>query len=257
MKSLCISIVACEGLRDRVFKLLADSPLMHEDFRIYSFEDQRYQDRYMASADTHSRLWTDYLSVIYQGLLSNLARISGQFKSLYWSNRISTSDFNPQEWMQPRNLNYGDLSVMSKHLRAMEDFLCSDLDYLMVLEDDAILNHASISSCRLLIQQFCFDYIDIGGGDGIECSHNIQKIGGFNLEKILSRATRTACAYIVSRRAAECIARVLMNPVMPVDWSISYALQKLPCDAEVFWSCDSMVLHGSSIGSVRSWRSLK
>jgi hypothetical protein len=257
MKSLCISIVACSGLWNRIFALLADSPLMHEDFKIYSYEDESYHDRYIASVDIHSRLWMDYLLVIGYGLRNNVNRIPGPVKQLLRSNCAGASDLYTQPWMQPRTLNYGDLSVMSKHFRAMDDFLSTNLDYLMVLEDDAILNESSISRCRLLVQEVCFDYLDIGGGDGIECSTLQEEIGGFNLEKIFTRATRTACAYIVSRRAAECIARVLVDPVMPVDWSISYALQMLPTDAEVYWSCDSLVLHGSSIGNVRSWRVLK
>ena len=69
-----------------------------------------------------------------------------------------------------------------------------------------------------------------------------------------SRATRTACCYVISREAASYIKEEIGNLVMPIDWAISVALTKMPENSKVFWSNTKLMVHGTSAGIYESWR---
>ena len=85
----------------------------------------------------------------------------------------------------------------------------------MVMEDDAIFARKGvIQMVRRMISVSKFDYYDIAGGDNLECNvDRIITINGIEGEIIESRASRTACCYVVSREAASYIKKEIGNLV--------------------------------------------
>ena len=88
------------------------------------------------------------------------------------------------QWMAYRELEKGDKSVMFKHYKACEEFLESNDDYMMVMEDDAIFARRSvIEEVKSMISESKFDYYDIAGGDNLQCNRDkLIKINGIEGE---------------------------------------------------------------------------
>ena len=157
--------------------------------------------------------------------------------------------------MLPRKLSIGELSVISKHTRAINEFLDSEYSHLLVLEDDAILSEFSLEKIRSLLWNTRFDYYDLAGGDGIKAYPSVICNTPYITGEILkSPNTRTSCAYILNKSTAKDIITRFKTPCMPIDWQMMYALRNIPTPATVFWSTDELVTHGSSLGKVQSWR---
>ena len=196
------------------------------------------------------------LPSIYPSLLDNIELLSRS--SIHLPRQLSSS-FNlnslPQ-WLHPRELSFGDLSVISKHHQALISFLKTDNDYCLICEDDVIFYEESLTTIHSLAQNLSFDFVDIAGGDGLHTRKADVIINGkLRLEKKVNFATRTACCYLVSRRYAEKLSAVLNSPVFPIDWSMSFAFSLFSSPPLVFWLSNKLADHGSSSGKVTSWRS--
>jgi len=238
--NLSLAIISTSSLWDRTLALLSSSCLREYDFSVYSNEDKSFHSRYKYDQSTGA-LWEQQVKAILPGLLDNLARIRSQLTSL--------------EFASPRSLSHGEISVISKHYRAINDFLNTDTSHLMVMEDDVIFNLHSLESVENFIASNPFDFVDFAGGDNIHCHESrLETVRGISGEKNEFKSTRTACCYLISKRFAYQLCACLYRPVLPIDWSISYALSLLQ-DSTVFWVEDKLFLHGSCIGSHLSWRS--
>lgn len=245
-KTLMVCIITCSKYYNRVASLLGTGNLLSGDIKILSEETNHYEYKFN---DAVISTWYEGLSAISPGLLENYA-LSNNLDS---SAHLDKSGY--PHWMKPRSLTGGDLSVISKHKRALESFLFSADDYVVVLEDDAILEAVFITSLKSICNHLSFDYLDFAGGDNLHCDDkHVRYEYGFEFEYKLLRSTRTACGYVCSRRAALAIIRELEKPYMPIDWSISVALSRLPTDCQVFWLKSPIASHGSSVGLYRSWR---
>ena len=243
MKKIHIGIIGYSKLWIRIIDIVQSECLKNLDFNIMAYEDEEYISSYRYTAKTRD-MWEDNIKYIKQGLIENLSRIEGR---IYPIN-------NEYTWLKPRELNRGDLSVMAKHKRIMENFVSSSYDYVLILEDDAIIKNNALTKIQELIDILPVDYIDLAGGDNIKTNQsNLSKIKSIFVEKISNGATRTACAYILSRNAAEAAIETLKYPCMPIDWSISLALSKNK-SFDCYWIHDSLIEHGSCTGKVVSWR---
>ncbi|KZR70723.1 hypothetical protein PMIT1318_01863 [Prochlorococcus marinus str. MIT 1318] len=257
MKTLSIAIVSCSKFSSRLVNILSnnDTTLMDYDFKVYSREPTSFSFNYSYDELTRER-WLSCLSIIYQSLKDNM-QLLGQSDSFPLPEIFPDSQPMEQlpQWMLPRRLTLGDLSVISKHLRAVNDFLITSEDYLLIMEDDVILAPQAISQLNRLIQEHIFDFIDIAGGDGLKVhEHHLSLLDTFYLEEKTNCATRTACAYILSRNSASVVSTTLSSPVMPIDWSLSVALHSRNQRMGVYWLDGDIMVHGSSVGLVKSWR---
>ena len=89
---------------------------------------------------------------------------------------------NKEYMLMPRELNRGDLSVMAKHKRIMENFVSNSYDYVLILEDDD--NQKCFSKIQELMDILPVDYIDLAGGDNIKTNQsNLSKIKSIFVEK--------------------------------------------------------------------------
>ena len=243
MKKLYIGIVGYSKLWSRMMNMIETECLRTVDFNIVAYEDEAYISSYAYTTHTTAQ-WEKYVEHIKTGLIENLSRINNK---KYDTN----ADYS---WLNSRKLERGDLSVMAKHKRVMENFLEGKSDYVLVLEDDAVINKDALNKIRKLINTLPLDYLDIAGGDNIKTNQSkVEILESIGIEKIKNGATRTACAYILSRNAAEESLRILKYPCLPIDWSISVALS-LNKDFNCYWMRDSLIQHGSCTGKVVSWR---
>ena len=235
-----LSVIATSSLWDRTIALLSTSCLKHYDFSIFSHEDESFKSTYNFDQLTVAS-WKTQTKSILPGLLDNLIRINGKLDNL--------------DFISPRALSLGELSVISKHYRAINNFLGSDNSQLLIMEDDVIFNESSFDSIDKFVSSNRFDFVDFAGGDGINCNPDkLQCVEGITGETINLKSTRTACCYMISKKFAYHLASCLSTPVLPIDWSISYALSVFQ-DASVFWVDDKIFSHGSCVGLHTSWRS--
>jgi len=253
-----ISIIATEGFQDRLRKLLSSTGMLSHDFSIYCEEDPDYQHSYSKlNLKWLLDQWDSYLDLIRYGLIDNIRRAGASVPE--WCDEVELEKLkNSFGWLNLRRLRSGDLSVMSKHRRALRSFVESNEQYVLVMEDDAQINSDSLRLCRDLAGVGGFSYIDVGGGDGISARHqdSYELLSGFSVERVWTCSSRTACAYIASKEAAESILHVLDIPVMPIDWSISVGLSpKRLKNSKVLWALTPPIIHGSCSGDVKSWRS--
>jgi len=246
MNSFIICIVTCSKYYSRLVDLLGSGNILYHDIKIFSEEPEICDYKYDRSVALR---WYSGLSEIKSGLLENYFRSNNLNPSAY----LDKSDH--PSWMEPRILTNGDLSVIHKHKRALKSLLFADEDYVVVLEDDAILEPEFLNSLQSICNQLTFDYLDFAGGDNLQCNPNhVQSINGFEFEHKTLRSTRTACGYVCSRRAALAIVQELEKPYMPIDWSISVALNRISTDCQVYWLKSTIASHGSCVGRYQSWR---
>jgi len=250
-----IAIISWRNTWERAQKILHAEFLRSSDCTIYAAESYMPYSYNKACQER----WIYMLTRLHDGLLHNLDRIQEHSPS---ANLLVSSDtidsfqtlYFPT-WMNPRQLTQGDISVCSKHFRAISDFLLSPCDYLLVLEDDAIIVSSPLEFIDELLQHTHFDYLDLAGGDGIECNQsNILTYGSVLVEHISYRSTRTACSYVLSKRSALAAMQSMQPLTMPIDWSIAFALATMPTDTLVFWAQNQPIIHGSSSGYYKSWR---
>ena len=252
-----ISIIGTHKYVERLLSQIGQSSLLDFDFHVYSHEDISYHDTYASlTQDYKNKMWLSMLTRVAPGLRRNYQRLSPSCQpSASYQNNDPSELIRIYPWMDYRELSFGDLSVCSKHKRAIDDFLLTNEEYLLVLEDDAIISENSMSVCQRLCNSTLFDYIDLAGGDGLTAQMPYTSLyPGFQAERIPDGATRTACAYLISRRAAKPISSDLSIPIMPIDWSISYSLSRLGSKGLAYWTVTPPFRHGSSDGIYTSWR---
>ena len=255
MKTIGIYFIATARFSKRIVDIISNdkSLLFNYNFTIVSSE-RSHLYRYNFDSPTRSKWWSMLLS-IYPSLRDNLNLLSPSASHL--PKQLSDS-FDPQslpQWLHPRELSFGDLSVISKHHQSLNSFLNTDDDFCLICEDDVIFYENSLSYIHELVQNLSFDFVDIAGGDGLNTSNaDVIVSRNLQLEQKFNFATRTACCYLVSRRYAEKLSLVLNSPVFPIDWSMSFAFSLFSFTPLVFWLCNNLADHGSSSGKVTSWR---
>ena len=240
---ISVAIISTESLWDRTQALLSNSFFSGIDFAVFSHEDPVFINSYEFDQFKNNQ-WNASLRYILPGLLENLIRLNPDLEE----RNID------QSFAHPRQLSCGELSVISKHLRAVHRFSESRCDYLLVCEDDVIISEVSIDRLQALVASSGFDYIDLAGGDGILTNqHKIEQLNGWSYERIDTKATRTSCCYLISQRLAPFAIASLSSQIFPVDWSYSHALQTLP-ESAVIWVDSDAFHHGSCVGNYKSWR---
>ena len=245
MKSLSIYVIGTKHLWPRLVKLIESPALQGYNVKIISLEDEKAFSEYHFNQEKIEK-WNCNIKLIKKSLIDNIARIQN----------IESSSIKDQvyKFMEPRMLNKGEISVLKKHEQALRSFILDTTDYALVLEDDAILDQDAIEKVLRLIQDSSCEYYDLGGGDNLECRSEIVRICGIDGEINEYCSTRTACAYAVSIDMAHIIVDEIRDLVMPIDWSISVALNRVKPKPQVFWCKDLFIKHGSCTGAYKSWR---
>jgi GR25 family glycosyltransferase involved in LPS biosynthesis len=167
-------------------------------------------------------------------------------------NRTLAEDLQDNEWLRPRRLRPGDVSLILKHRVAWQKIAEGDADWAIVAEDDIVF-HEHSSRYLLDLPSILpkdFDYIDIAGGCGM-----LPRMGNPVVNEVFFAIDppggRTTCCAIVKRS----LARRLIEAVpicIPIDWAIGYVLNLER--AKVYWIHPPVFVHGSETNFYKSWQ---
>jgi GR25 family glycosyltransferase involved in LPS biosynthesis len=198
--------------------------------------------------------WEAQLNIIYPILKANylsLRQPSLSYKQLY-SLCKEEAQYTYYEWMRPRRLALGEVSVLLKHYWALTTIANCDDEYGLIIEDDARLHNHSKQSFWNCFNQFFRsngDYLDLAGGCNLHPA-DVDRNEGC-VSRLGIPRTRTNAAYLVSRNLAKSLSEAFLPMALPIDWH----LQSLFSNSfTYFWANNSPLLHGSEHGLVRSWR---
>lgn len=165
-----------------------------------------------------------------------------------------------------------EVIVTDKHIRGWQRFLESDEDFLLVMEDDALVKEetsicfkeiVSIVGKRCTPRELV--YVDMAGGCDL-AELNIHELTG-DLESGRFRyyrkiTTNTACCYLMSRALVERFVTMIIDRPsrrqIGIDWMMNHLLieiDKSSSEKSLCLHCETPILHhGSATGSFESWQ---
>jgi hypothetical protein len=155
-------------------------------------------------------------------------------------------------------------SISGKHLHLFETALNSDADFLMVLEDDAVLDERGAQDFGALIPSTVKHlgankrwYLNLGGESGEQLIAPLVPFAESALPgfvRLIPAQVDTVCAFIVSRAAIEEIWRtVLFRPEIrasPPDHLMNYVMENQGIDC--LHASPALFIHGST-STLGSW----
>lgn len=111
----------------------------------------------------------------------------------------------------------GELGCYLSHVEAMRQFLASDADFALILEDDVLL-HDSLPAVLqgLMAQPGRWDVVKLSAVHSGTPVTYLQVAQGHRLAVMLSKCT-AASAYLVNRRAARALVQGLLPMSLPYD----------------------------------------
>lgn len=200
-------------------------------------------------------LWLSHVMPVASILLANAGY---KLETVHYNtlqNLVNSPDharsFLPQ-WMHPRSLSTGEISVLLKHYYAISRIAQGQHSYGLVAEDDLILHPLSKTLFHNSFQELRSedgDYLDLAGGCGLFSDDAKLKY----IALISPPSTRTNACYILSKRLAILIVERFFPVSTPIDWHLLYILNSLDT-TRCFWAKQECFIHGSENGAYQSWR---
>lgn len=158
-----------------------------------------------------------------------------------------------------------DLFVTDKHVRAWNNFLEKEADFLICFEDDAVFQSNSILKLKILIKDIKKYknkpvYLDFAGG----CDLKTLRVDKLEFKQDKSRryymkpVTNTVCSYLISRPAAQIISSSLLkNPwlrLIAPDWLLNkiFILTSAKYTYVCYHAYPHIFKHGSATGDYQS-----
>ena len=162
-----------------------------------------------------------------------------------------------------QNVNINN-ALVNKHYQIWSYFLNSGKDYLIVLEDDVVINNENNSIKymnkifnRVELENNKIVYVDLAGGLTMD-QMNIKGQVNKQVEQLIELnifASRTTCAYVINREAASYFLNKLNGKITyldlyPIDWLVNLLGIKMKKD-DVDFLCIHTVppifTHGSAV----------
>jgi GR25 family glycosyltransferase involved in LPS biosynthesis len=146
-----------------------------------------------------------------------------------------------------RKLNYAEISLNYKHIKAYEDIVKNNLDTALILEDDVILedNFSEKFNKQLEMTPPDWDVIFIGSGCNLKIpSEQIKKGTTAYLKE--HPASKCSDSYIIKKSSAEKFLNNIIPFTFPTDFELNY--QMLIHNMKVYWWEPSITKQGSETG---------
>ena len=159
-----------------------------------------------------------------------------------------------------KKIKLSNISLIRKHIYAMELIQKSNFKYNLVLEDDAILDKDFVSKLTRGLKQLPDDYDMLFLGDG--CNLHIEsskiKADEFIYKKCReptnwggNGGTRCTDSIIISQKCATKICNLyesikINNINLPIDWWLNQVIRDLKL--EIYWMEPTIVTQGSVTG---------
>lgn len=159
--------------------------------------------------------------------------------------------------------------VTDKHIRLWQQFLDTDLRYLLVFEDDAVFKETSIDCVLDLRERLVHEpltrpvYIDLAGG--CDLTHLgidhllVEQTAHFR--RYRKPVTNTACVYLVDRTMVKLfVGHLVRQPwlrLISIDWLMNqlFILSNLQENQALCLHADPTIFgHGSTTGHYFSWQ---
>tara|TARA_Y100000588_G_scaffold387657_1_gene485904 strand:- start:1025 stop:1663 length:639 start_codon:yes stop_codon:yes gene_type:complete len=156
-----------------------------------------------------------------------------------------------------KKIKLGSISLIRKHIYAMELIQKSNFKYNLVLEDDAILDKDFVSKLTRGLKQLPDDYDMLFLGDG--CNLHIEsskiKADEFIYKKCReptnwggNGGTRCTDSILISQKCATKICNLyesikINNINLPIDWWLNQVIRDLKL--EIYWMEPTIVTQGS------------
>lgn len=157
-----------------------------------------------------------------------------------------------------------NLELIAQHMSCFKNFLKTDHEFCIILEDDAHVSSDFLSAhqlkkylckiiCDLPLDQpiFC----DLSKSLNISMTQYTKNESCFNsseIHEVMPGQTQCASAYLINRSAAHYIVRLYKHSevFMPIDFLLSYFLQK--AHIRTFWCNKPIFYQGSMSGQSSS-----
>lgn len=137
-------------------------------------------------------------------------------------------------------INQQIINVTIKHFEIYQKILKSDLNYCLILEDDAVFVDDFINKLSSLLDELKNSYFDIcfiSSGCHLKSENIIPS------KKIYeSNSSRTASGYIINREKLDLLIRTLPF-YAPIDWHLNFVKNDL--DLKYYWAEPHLVEHGT------------
>ena len=205
-----------------------------------------------------------YLDIIWSKY-RKLFKYPNFFKIVYYLFKSIIKSLIPSKNSSWKRKSSIEVYLTAKHIRAWEDFVDSDSDFLLVCEDDIGHTEHSLSKmCNLMNEIYSFKeplYIDIAGGLPIEALKVKNLISEVINDKIIfSRpVTNTACCYLINKSFIKiALTLIIERPYLRyigADWLINYLFIEM-CNKGVSVYCEHyfppILSHGTFMGHYKS-----
>lgn len=135
-------------------------------------------------------------------------------------------------------------AIILEHYHIFKDFINSDLENILVLEDDAIFdeNFFNVYEDYLKLLPSDYDVLYIGSGCNLQLPFKSDKI----IELHPNRYSKCADSYIISKKAAINIYNNCLPLYCNWDWELNYQQQLHKMN--VYWVSNPLVYQGSEHG---------
>lgn len=205
----------------------------------------------MSEFDFASGLRLNSFSQKYPRQLSSLIVKILRIGSLF-SKRAKISILGALPKKRPLPKNWNEVSLM--HMEALKRGLVAGKKWILVLEDDAIIQENFLDSLEKLVELPSDEEIWINLNDGVgpnlfkHKSDQVLNFGGFY--KVIPPMTRCTVAYLVNQN----LARIIIDEFketgipnwVPIDFALDAILKKFK--VKCLWQDPACVLQGSSNG---------
>jgi hypothetical protein len=200
------------------------------------------------------RRWARHLGVSRRWVLSvgllvvRLAQLSSSQTRSAWSRRANI-----------------ELALSAKHELAWRDAMEADVDFLVVLEDDASIHGGSEHQFAAVADHLAhvdhtFAYIDLAGGLSqreLRVAHLQRATGSGHLVRLERAAGNTACGYLMGREVVRLLAQMTITQPEsarhPADWMINkFFIEHTSHPIECLHTQPPALDHGSMLGVVPS-----
>lgn len=164
---------------------------------------------------------------------------------------LPTDDYDEAAYLRLHGklTNPNEIGCYLSHVKVMREFLASEADYAIILEDDAKLEPGCIEAIQEAIAKHGkkWDLLRLHGVHGGTPARFAKLCGGYSLCIDLTRQTGSA-AYLVNRKAANALVSKLLPMKLPYDhafekdWTMGFT------NAAIHPFCVSLTKAESNIG---------
>jgi hypothetical protein len=149
-------------------------------------------------------------------------------------------------------LGVAQIEIQRMHLTALSRGLERDLNWILILEDDAVPVEGAFDEINKLLTNFSAKntWINLNSGAGLKRTSSEKKLNTLGLFRVKPASTRCAVAYLVSKDLAKKIVESALKDGipdwLPIDFYYQVLLRKFK--SKSYWTDPAIFEQGSENG---------